>query len=181
MTRRRVITAWVVITVLLALLHVTPISLILKCRGLDCGDPGYQECWESYITTWPWIRACVQSFVPACFMFVANIIIIVKLAQRNQKRRKMCSNVPKNNSTTIMLLLVSFAFVILTPSNALYNTTDQIFNSYVLIENPKTFGPTDAFCAYIGRHLLYLNSAINFFLYCASGTKFRRYDALSHS
>jgi hypothetical protein len=137
-----------------------------------------KKCLESYINTWPWIHACVQSFVPACFMFVANTITIVKLALSARKRRQMGNTAPKDNSTTIMLLSVSFAFVILTPSNALYNNTDQVFVKLSPWFYETMLGeystPREIFCAYIGRHLLYLNSAINFLLYCASGTKFRQ-------
>ena len=185
-TRDRVVTAWVLFTVLLIGLNIIPVPLRLKCLNSDVrvyNGPTYlnkyAQCTESFMRIWVWVRACMQSFVPATFMFIANIIIIIKLAKRNKKRRKICNNAKKDNSTTITLLVVSFAFIILTPWNALYNNTDQKFEkatgNYV-----SEYGidirvaPMDAFCSHIGRHLLFLNSAINFLLYCVSGAKFRQ-------
>ena len=185
-TRDRVVTAWVLFTVLLIGLNIIPVPLRLKCLTSDVrvyNGPTYlnkyAQCTESFMRIWVWVRACMQSFVPATFMFIANIIIIIKLAKRNKKRRKICNNAKKDNSTTITLLVVSFAFIILTPWNALYNNTDQKFEkatgNYV-----SEYGidirvaPMDAFCSHIGRHLLFLNSTINFLLYCISGAKLRQ-------
>jgi hypothetical protein len=163
MTRSRVIKGWL----------ITAGVLILAC---PVGPIVKEYRFNFYMGAWTWVRASIQSFLPACFMLVANVVIIVKLAVRAKKRQGMTNKSSNDKSTTFMLLAVSFAFILLTPWYALFNVSDQLNTTSNLKVFPLELPAQttlEIFCSCIGRHLLYLNSAVNFFLYCVSGSKFR--------
>ena len=75
-----------------------------------------------------------------------------------------------NSSVTVMLLLVSFAFVILVAPLYLFYVVYMIKSN---TSSPMAFA-VYYFTSQVTLALFQLNSAINFYLYCISGTKFRK-------
>ena len=115
----------------------------------------------------------VRAFLPFLLISIGNIMIMKRMRQlkRNSDNelRLHSSGDKKINSLTMMLLSISALFLIL------------IFPTYVLklhwLYNgaPNSIhGIVNFFFAYdVCILILYLNHAINFVLYCITGTKFR--------
>ena len=143
-------------------------------------------------SVWPWVDAAIYSFVPFVIITILNVLIIRQVIgarqQRNQLQQltvmsKINGIVYKTQAKrhcegskklTCMLLAVSFTFLLTTlPMNLL-----QIVSAFL--------GPKDGSEDYDMRYakytlartvvelLMYINHTINFFLYCATGRKFRR-------
>ena len=142
---------------------------------------------------WPWVDAAIYSFVPFVIITVLNIQIIRQVLYSRKQRnalqqltvtskvngiiyktraKRHCEGSKK---LTCMLLAVSFTFLLTTlPMNVL-----QIVSAFI--------GPNqdDGSAEYALRYakltlartvvelLMYINHSINFFLYCATGRKFR--------
>ena len=111
------------------------------------------------------IDAFLYSFIPLSVMFTANCLIVLKfmLAKWNNRNGGAESvNQALSKSAikgSVMLLTVSFAFLILTGPMCVYTS---------MIENdpPKLLYGVAAI-------LQYLNHSINGLLYCISGSRFR--------
>ncbi|XP_070198888.1 growth hormone secretagogue receptor type 1-like [Littorina saxatilis] len=136
------------------------------------------------IDVWPWVDACIYSFVPFIVILVLNILIICEVVDARNQRRIM-QNTPEHGhyqharlrcgegtKLTIMLLTVSFTFLLTTlPMNvslivtAFWKPYDKNFmRQIVQFKLANT----------VAELLMYVNHSINFFLYCATGNKFRQ-------
>ena len=124
---------------------------------------------------WPWIDGVIYSFLPFLVITVLNILIIrqVVVARRTRVlmagQREGPTTPDSGYKITVMLLTISFAFLITTlPSSVcmiigalMKHQTDPVdISRYVLAQT-------------ITEHLMYVNHSMNFFLYCATGQKFR--------
>ncbi|CAH1797076.1 unnamed protein product [Owenia fusiformis] len=124
--------------------------------------------------TYQIIDAVVASYAPFVIMLSANLMIIGKLMLIKYKRGQMVSysssNDSKLNTMTAILLTVNFVFFVTTcPIVVLkkYYTVWFDLNTWEgYMNNELAF----AIC----NILFYLNSALNFLLYCISGPRFRR-------
>ncbi|CAH1791120.1 unnamed protein product [Owenia fusiformis] len=133
---------------------------------------------EFHVKYWPWIDASVASLGPFTILIVCNILIAVQLFKAGQlrKRRMNVSNSKQDNtkkSVTIMLVTISVVFLCLT-SPIVFEVMRKLAR-----RNNEEEVPTLAERAretlfwVIVNMLMYLNSAVNFVMYCLSGTKFR--------
>ncbi|KAL8597114.1 hypothetical protein ACOMHN_008187 [Nucella lapillus] len=144
--------------------------------------PGtYQQFFEF---VFPWTALCVASVVPSVCLFVCDIILSVtlfKAVSPSSIAAPVDSNVSSRNTdvrrktsyrTTVMVLAISFAFVVLTTPEWAYLVW------YPHIYEEANQNPQLLAAAYLVHsvtyNVWYLNSAINFLLYCLTGTKFRR-------
>lgn len=149
-------------------------KLIRKCEGAKAHE---------YLVAviWPWIDAVLYSMSPTVIITLFNILIIRQVV-RATSGRDILQNGPlikvetrrcakdTNAKLTVMLLTVSFTFLATTlPMNVVMIATviwkDQTNDAsslarFWLIRT-------------ISELLMYLNHSINFFLYCATGQKFR--------
>ena len=134
-------------------------------------EHGYKKCiWvhvsEDYEAVYLQIDAFLYSFIPIAVMFTANFLIIIKFMVakwRNRHSGTESVNQALSKSAvkgTMMLLTVSFAFLVLTGPMSVYTS---------VIENdpPLVFYGVTAI-------LQYLNHGINGLLYCISGSRFRQ-------
>ena len=149
---------------------------------------------------WPWVDACIYSFVPFIVILVLNILIICEVVEARNHRRQM-QNTPEHHyhqqttrlrngdsstttsscrrscgpgegtKLTVMLLTVSFAFLLTTlPMNvslivtAFWQQYQNTLRQIAQFKLAKT----------VAELLMYVNHSINFFLYCATGQKFRQ-------
>jgi hypothetical protein len=114
------------------------------------------------------IDLIVASAVPFAIILPGNVIIIVSIIRRATWRRNTSSTDSKVSSTTIMLTVNSIAFILLTAPAVIeltwlgYGTLD--------LETDHTAN----FLFYFFHVLFNLNSCLNFVLYSASSSKFRR-------
>ena len=146
---------------------------------------------------WPLVDAAIYSFVPFVVIMVLNSMMMRQVIVSKRDRGQLCQQTSRNltlrtsrgtsmeaskttESTrlTIMLLTVSFAFLITTfPMNTTLIATSFVIRSRSL---PNRLMPDLALAAKlilvrtVCELLMYVNHSINFFLYCATGQKFRR-------
>ena len=115
----------------------------------------------------------LYSFIPSVLLFICNISILVRvMISRNTRRSQL--NVASDSSArmtamTAKLLLVSFAFFILTTPYCV---------CYILVRTPyyeaELMKVHDFQIAWASVFMLsYTNNAINGFLYCLTSAKFR--------
>lgn len=134
---------------------------------------------------WPWVDAALYSFLPFVLITILNCLIIRRVINA-RKNREHLQNVEKiskkgdarkrqngegNTKLTCMLLTVSFSFLITTlPMNGALIAT--------AFWNMKQHEPHEVASFQLGKTitelLMYVNHTINFFLYCATGKKFRK-------
>ncbi|CAH1800935.1 unnamed protein product [Owenia fusiformis] len=137
-----------------------------------------KEAFEDFIITyWPWIDAAFASFIPFTILVICNILIVVKLLKAGIRRNKQmnASNSNMNDavkSMTIMLVVISLLFICFTApivvDIAIFNLNYDQQLTTTLAEDAH-----DELRWAIVNMLVYLNSAMNFFMYCLSGKKFR--------
>lgn len=134
-------------------------------------------------TVWPWVDSVLYSLLPSLILFILNCLIIrqVYVARKCRSQLQHCKSgrniylsksLPTEGSIklSLMLLTVSFAFMITTlPKNAslIVETSSSEEYTYRQIAN-------SALSQTVTTLLMYLNHSINFFLYCATGKKFRK-------
>jgi len=158
-----------------------------QCQAL----PGFQTLVDD---VWPWIDAAIYSFVPFVVIMALNMMIVRQVIASKRDRGQLCqqasttltvrtsqgsmevSKTTESTRLTVMLLTVSFAFLLTTfPMN-----TTVIAMSCWQASLPNGL-VTDLGLATklilvrtVCELLMYVNHSINFFLYCATGQKFRR-------
>lgn len=132
----------------------------------NCGRPHPYTYFENHIR--PWIAFALINALPFAVLVTSNSLIIWTLAVVRRARLDAKSGGKSNrnfNQTTMMCLSASFAFLVcVTPS------------MITLIGRPYwTVKPNFAYdvAKAVNNQLAYLNHAINFFLYCLTGQKFR--------
>ncbi|KAL8600216.1 hypothetical protein ACOMHN_062506 [Nucella lapillus] len=91
----------------------------------------------------------------------------VKSAHGNDSRRKTASK------TTVLVLALAFTFLILTlPVYVFYAVWYQDEDMF-LVQTPEVLANMKLVST-VTHVLTYINSAVNFLLYCFTGTKYRR-------
>ena len=143
--------------------------------------------YEYFMTIiWPWIDCIVYSFLPCVILTVLNILIIRQIIAARKCRTTLqnCKSgrnnllqkkLPTEGSIklTFMLLVVSFTFMLTTLPNGVsiivyllwdFDVSNDVFQSVSNFALLRT----------LTELLMYTNHAVNFFLYCATGKKFRK-------
>jgi hypothetical protein len=126
---------------------------------------------------WDIAHAVIYGALPFSFILVANFIIIYKLIKLQKKSSKYLSDgksiekdendsMVKSYQFTIMLLTVSFTFLVLTSPISLYMAT--IYDNLTNVRISKR-----EFIKVILRYLGYVNNAINFYIYFFTSEEFR--------
>ena len=168
-TLRKTVVAWMVIAFLLFGCNLHFLWTIeLAYSEEDCMmycDILQEINYPNFWTIWTIIDVILACGLPFSIILPCNAIIIVSLTQRNAWRRSSISSRVKISSTTLMLTIVSIAFVILTAPAAI----EQVLFAYNTVD-----GYTADFISYLFHALFNLNSCLNFVLYCAFGSKFRK-------
>ncbi|ELU13758.1 hypothetical protein CAPTEDRAFT_190343 [Capitella teleta] len=175
-SRRRMITAWCIVVLLAALLnsHVTWNYAFIPEGNVTTGGAAHASCSlqrDAQVSVFNWLVSLFLSILPAAFLFVANIVILLRLMRSRQLRRQISNQTSTNrvfDSTTIMLFTTSITFLVLTGPYVIVNF---VWN-YVEITSYKVELRFDLIL-HISIIMLFLNSAINFLLYCVSGSQFR--------
>ncbi|XP_074650495.1 C-C chemokine receptor 1-like protein 1 [Tubulanus polymorphus] len=134
--------------------------------------------------TWALIDLTVYSLVPLVIIFVCNVSIIVKV--RVSHRRTSCGNarvVPNRqkriSSMTAMLVTVNFVFMITTLPISIYvivfyqKGKDYLHLEVKNSQNREQILDSNAILWPLLNLLQYSNNALNFYLYCISGPRFR--------
>ena len=135
-----------------------------------------------FVTIWSWVDLLIFSLLPWLCLVVSNTLLVLKLnvsvreaevslgsgqADRIDDRKK------KAKSITVTLIAVSTAFLVLTFPMSLVqilsfvNWMNGIF--HILSSSRAIY-----YLNQISFPLWYTNSSINFYVYCLTGTKFRK-------
>ena len=157
---------------------------------------------------WPWVDAALYSLLPFIIIAIFNSIIICKVMAATRRRKELCyqrhndgsvaygvksqyrktpstSSAPltstattsssdgDNTRLTVMLLVVTFTFLATTLPMIVVSIAGAFFWK-LQGQSLATFSLVRTICML----LMYVNHSINFFLYCATGQKFRRQLAL---
>jgi hypothetical protein len=114
-------------------------------------------------------EAVLFSLVPFGIILGSNIAILVKMNAAVKERARLQHTMEKNESSrTKMLLLISFAFLILVaPLRVIYLVSISIRR---VSTTPVTEAKLDL-AIVIGFQLLFLNNSVNFYLYILGGGK----------
>ena len=113
----------------------------------------------------PWIQLCLSSLFPFIILAISNVILVWKIHQSAKKARTMTGEGQSNarrkkaSSLTVTVVITSVVFFVLT-------MPFPVYNKIMLL---KWDGFTGAFLILVW----YLNCAVNFYLYCLTGSKFR--------
>ncbi|XP_052105746.1 probable G-protein coupled receptor 139 [Mytilus californianus] len=133
------------------------------------------------VSAWPFIDFAVYCFFPFTIMLICNVLIIrtsIKSFKRfsSIKENTLPKNLAyqansrrqhnRNSNMTAMLLSVNISFLVCTLPVSVY----YICETFYMEADPSLMYLLEA----ISSLLMYLNNAISFFLYCLSGTKFRK-------
>ena len=118
---------------------------------------------------WSWLDTLIAVFLPFLGLIISNVIIIYKVVQSSHKRQQDLGAHTDSNlaSTSTILIVLSLAFLFLNMPVQIYiylNDNDLTD----LKDYEEAFTVTTLF------HLQYMNSAINFFVYCLTWKSFRR-------
>ncbi|CAH1782406.1 unnamed protein product [Owenia fusiformis] len=128
-----------------------------------------------------WIDAIFASYLPFTILIISNIFIIKEITKtstkkkrlaRGSSRRSIKANDDQTRSLTIMLLAISVIFLLLTSPVTVFLGGYDHFQRQVN-NDPKRklqFQITNV----IVHMIWYLNSSVNFLMYCVSGSRFRQ-------
>lgn len=195
-TRARIVIVTVIVAILLLNSHIFW-TVELKHNGHNgtvdskCEASEHPQVLVREVLAW--VDAAVYSFVPFIIITILNILIVRQVLYARERRTKLQnmelttnflrsnkgSNKRPNESSkklTCMLLAVSFTFLLTTlPMNVLLIVS-------AFMESDGSADPQTREKRYaqvtlartIVELLMYINHSVNFFLYCATGRKFRR-------
>lgn len=176
--------AYAIVLILLAfhflvnmhLFWTTQLTYTVMCGGIITVRCDPAEAYSYLVRdVWPWVDAFMYSFIPFAVILVLNALIIRKvLISRRNRDSHLCrgssSSSAKESSArmSVMLLTVSFAFLV----------TTLPLNITLIVTNSMEFSTDGKNKMKLGRAvtelLMYVNHSMNFFLYCATGQKFRQ-------
>lgn len=139
-------------------------------------------------SVWPWMDATVYSFLPFLLLLILNILII-HIHRRATVIRKTRIRLHSGEMSTprivgvqlrltTMLIAVTMTFLLLSAPNVILICIRHKYFDFSEKINDFRDIAVYRFVAMVTNFCLYLNHAINFFLYCISGERFRR-DLLS--
>ncbi|XP_076436530.1 cysteinyl leukotriene receptor 1-like [Babylonia areolata] len=157
-------------------LHTDPVTSLLTC-----GINGSERSLQYYITfVFPWIDMTLTSALPSVLLLVTNTGLAFTLVQSSRRLNDHAANTPGSNSATrrtkaasaltLKLICVSVTFLCLT----LPVLTVILINIYDTGDDNDVSAQARWELITAVCHLLwYTNSAINFYLYCLMGRRFR--------
>ena len=116
---------------------------------------------------WGWIDMVFASILPFGIMISSSIAIVAKLYIQRHKTASQGNASAKNASVTVMLLVVCGVFFVCTLPITIYLSKSSDYERmYGCCYSNNVIWP-------LVNMFMYLNHAANFFLYCASGPRFR--------
>ena len=152
-----------------------PVSIVLSQNGKGCTV--YKDKREFIYETWYKVDTSIFVLTPMIIIFLCNMSIICRLQQSTKRHRQMTSNEESRQkrekvqrSTTIILLSVSFAFLILHTPIAVYNC--MAMSATVITD--QQVRATWSFINLFGLTMLELQNSVNFYFYFLTGRRYRQ-------
>ncbi|KAL4228498.1 hypothetical protein ACF0H5_011546 [Mactra antiquata] len=137
-----------------------------------------KEQYRKFIqTVWYWIDGALYAVLPIIIILVLNSLIIYAVRKSNRaltnltnRRKNSKDKLTQQKQITLMLLAVSLTFVLLVMPNCIFFVARQYWTW-----KETQLGIAQYYLVYQIVFLLSdLNHAVNFYLYCLSGRKFRQ-------
>ena len=163
----------------------TAMSVVRQCSAVP-------EHAALVLEVWPWVDAFVYSVLPFVAILVLNALIVSHLVKArrqrdcllrcssgsqssqlqpphfNQRQQQRRPSQEGSTRLTLMLLTISFAFLLTTAPMIVVNASSRFCDKdNLLVRSRFTLART------VAELLMYANHSVNFFLYCATGQKFR--------
>ena len=135
-----------------------------------------KDGFRTFNQIWRWVDLALASIIPFTLIMIGNISIISKVIVASSQRSTLSAGSSRKSSgaqqqhesgMTVLLLVVSFVFLISTLPLSMYFT----FFRYFMSGHAPT--PTMRLLVTLATFLSYVNNCINFYLYIISGKKFR--------
>lgn len=131
---------------------------------------------------WPWVDTILYSFLPFLIIIFLNSLIIRQVVMARRSRGVLQSSDKKSSDgrrpvsegstkITVMLLAVSCSFLVTTLPMNIFVISTSFWNSQR--RNNEQWA-TYRLLKTVTELLMYVNHSMNFFLYCATGQKFRQ-------
>lgn len=150
---------------------------------------GTAECFFSYVSNdyemffdddYGWVDTFFSSLLPFCLLAAANCVLVWKVSQSliQAKRRLISehsfhlrSRQKKSSSMTVTLIAVSIAFVVFTLPSAVYvNYAKQFSHGQ---DSDEDIAAANELMLSLSFVMLFCNKAVNFYVYCLTGSKYR--------
>ncbi|XP_025104655.1 probable G-protein coupled receptor 139 [Pomacea canaliculata] len=153
-----------------------------------------EELWYYDQVIYPWIDVVITTLIPFAVLVIGNSVLLWTVIQSVKVARVMTSGRgdqvntrrKKASTLTVTLITVSMVFLLLTmPMNTYFLIVNDISNEETIIQ-----WASRSFAFAILDLAWFSHSAINFYIYCLTGSKFRnelkslfcrRYPALERS
>ncbi len=180
-SRRRMITAWFVIVAGLFALNSYAFKILGEVvRPVVKGGVVVLEkaCFYSrenfYFARFilPWLDMVFGSIAPAIVIFASNIVIVYKVVRASRNRSEQMSAKGGDDTTqslTAMLISISIVFLVTTIPATIYIAGLPL---WPYTTRREKYRRNVAYTAVILTY--YFNNCLNFFLYCLTGSEFRR-------
>lgn len=156
---------------------------------------------ERLMALWPWVDAVIYSLLPLLILSVLNALIIYSVYRARRRRISLLATGGRGDKViavdwsperagerqavkaaaaatntsgeaerlTIMLLAVSFAFLATTLPNCILLIVKSLRSPGWHVQTTLSVLVAQT----VGELLMYANHSVNFYLYCATGRKFR--------
>ena len=151
------------------------VSYVAPPTGIGCAIQKDKR--EFVYKVWYKVDASIFIFIPMIIIFLCNITIIYRLQQSTKRHQQMTSNEEsrqkrekEQRNTTITLLSVSFAFLILHTPLAIYNC--MAMSAAILKDQEER--ATWNFVNSVGLTMAEFQNSINFYLYFLTGRRYRQ-------
>ena len=135
------------------------------------------ESREFIYKLWYKVDSSIHIFIPMIIIFLCNILIIYRLQQTTKRHKEMTSNEEsrrkrekEQRNTTITLLTVSFAFLILHTPITVYNCMAMS----TIVINDREVRATWEFINFVGLTVAEFQNSVNFYLYFLTGRRYRK-------
>ncbi|XP_071100698.1 probable G-protein coupled receptor B0563.6 [Haliotis cracherodii] len=143
-----------------------------------CTTPG--ETNTFFVTKiWPWVDAVVYCYGPLTCLLVVNVLIITEVKRAGRMQREMTNKGAgektaadarsRERQVTVMLLSVSFTFLIFVTPMAVIIVVERYFWVQHNAHEQAQYHLVRTIC----NNMMYTNHALNFVLYCVGGKRFR--------
>ncbi|XP_060576933.1 C-C chemokine receptor type 1-like [Ruditapes philippinarum] len=164
-------------------------GMVFKYSFDDDGNLQYAKCVEIdenydvfFNKTWPWIDFCAFCFIPFSVILIGNALILIKVLASRRKvisqvvpirkdgRDHLAGRKTKQASMPVLLFTLNIVYLLSTSPVSIYNIG---YTFWIKNANQQETAVLDLWLAVVNI-FMYVNNSLNFFLYCLSGTKFRR-------
>ncbi len=177
-TKKKAIISLICVFILLLTLNI-PLILSSSQRWIQdsmrCAVRGNSNMVKFMQTIFRWIDITKYTIIPFSTMIFCNMYIITIVTKAAIRRRRNLATGRSDSGTTVStmtanLLVVSFAFLILSiPTNIFF-----ISIPISVVSQPNRLGAQMNLFRTVALQVANLNNCINVFLYCAAGATFRQ-------